>query len=188
MLLVYAYHSTDDYPSPYKTKHDHQGYKTVVLLPWDTKIPQNLTSSINPQATSTTTGLRSPIHTTIRPSSSVAMSTSKYAILKPLTTTVDLVSSSLAFSTPFGKYTVRTVQASLISEHRNSTRILQSSTPLPSTVVANLRPTASEQRTTSLVMLPTIMPSSSMVSTAIVMPSSVMSSLSPSYSSVHGMI
>lgn len=183
MLLVYAYHSTDDYPSPYKTKHDHQGYKTVVLLPWDTKIPQNVTSSINLQATSTTTGLRSPIHTTIRSSSSVAMSTSKYAILKPLTTTVDLVSSSVASSTPLGKYTVRTVQASLISEH-----ILQSSTPMPSTVVVNLRPTASEQRTTSLVMLPTIMPSSSMVSTAIVMSSSVMSSLSPSYSSVHGMI
>lgn len=35
MLLVYAYH-TLDYPSPYKTKHEKQGFKIVTLIPADT--------------------------------------------------------------------------------------------------------------------------------------------------------
>ena len=34
MLLVYAYHSLD-YPSPYKTKHEKQGSKSVTLIPAD---------------------------------------------------------------------------------------------------------------------------------------------------------
>ena len=35
MLLVYAYHRLD-YPSPYKTKHEKQGFKIVTLIPADT--------------------------------------------------------------------------------------------------------------------------------------------------------
>ncbi|KXJ12935.1 hypothetical protein AC249_AIPGENE24109 [Exaiptasia diaphana] len=44
MLVVYAYHSKSDYPLPYRTQHDHQGFKTVEILPNDTLLPGNLSS------------------------------------------------------------------------------------------------------------------------------------------------
>ena len=64
MLLVYAYH-TLDYPSPYKTKHEKQGFKMVTLIPADndtTHIPelgftvtrQSLTTANNQLATTPT--------------------------------------------------------------------------------------------------------------------------------------
>lgn len=39
MFLVYAYHSLD-YPSPYKTKHEKQGFKLVTLIPVSTGKPE----------------------------------------------------------------------------------------------------------------------------------------------------
>lgn len=46
MLLVYAYH-TLDYPSPYKTKHEKQGFKIVTLIPADTSTTQAPKRSTN---------------------------------------------------------------------------------------------------------------------------------------------
>lgn len=46
MLLVYAYH-TLDYPSPYKTKHEKQGFKIVTLIPTDTSTTQAPKRSTN---------------------------------------------------------------------------------------------------------------------------------------------
>ncbi|XP_022804105.1 DBH-like monooxygenase protein 2 homolog [Stylophora pistillata] len=46
MLLVYAHH-TLDYPSPYKTKHEKQGFKMVTLIPADTGTTQAPERSTN---------------------------------------------------------------------------------------------------------------------------------------------
>ena len=47
MLLVYAYHSLD-YPSPYKTLHEKQGWKTVTLLHEDSGTTTTSTATLKP--------------------------------------------------------------------------------------------------------------------------------------------
>ena len=52
MLLVYAYHRLD-YPSPYKTKHEKQGFKIVTLIPADTGKTRQTPTTPNIQMLST---------------------------------------------------------------------------------------------------------------------------------------